>query len=158
MSLPWPTPVAPRRQRVYWQPPPLPAPHQCRSGHSVLVSKNQVNHPRTSLYQSSHVSCKPQQAFHPQGFQPVASVWAWEPWGLGNGEVEDSQMQPWAPHPHQNQNTGFYGALVVKNLPANAGDTDSTPGPGRWHMPWSNYYLCSKTTEPTCYNHWSPCT
>ena len=29
----------------------------------------------------------------------------------------------------------FPGGTVVKNLPANAGDTDSTPGPGRWHMP-----------------------
>ena len=32
---------------------------------------------------------------------------------------------------------GFPGA-VVKNLPANAGDTGSSPGPGRSHMPWSN--------------------
>ena len=27
---------------------------------------------------------------------------------------------------------------VVKNPPANAGDTGSSPGPGRFHMPWSN--------------------
>jgi hypothetical protein len=25
-----------------------------------------------------------------------------------------------------------------KNLPANAGDTVLIPGPGRFHMPWSN--------------------
>ena len=30
------------------------------------------------------------------------------------------------------------GSPVVKNLPANAGDSDSIPGPGRSHMPWSN--------------------
>ena len=29
-------------------------------------------------------------------------------------------------------------APVVKNPPANAGDTGSSPGPGRSHMPWSN--------------------
>ena len=29
---------------------------------------------------------------------------------------------------------GFPGGLVVKNLPANAGDSDSIPGPGRF--PW----------------------
>ena len=29
-------------------------------------------------------------------------------------------------------------AAVVKNPPANAGDTGSSPGPGRSHMPWSN--------------------
>ena len=27
---------------------------------------------------------------------------------------------------------------MVKNLPANAGDVGSIPGPGRSHMPWSN--------------------
>ena len=27
---------------------------------------------------------------------------------------------------------------VVENPPANAGDTDSSPGPGRSHMPRSN--------------------
>ena len=33
---------------------------------------------------------------------------------------------------------GFPGDAVVKNLPAKAGDTGSSPGPGRSHMPWSN--------------------
>ena len=33
---------------------------------------------------------------------------------------------------------GFPGDAVVKNPPANAGDMDSSPGPGRSHMPWSN--------------------
>ena len=32
----------------------------------------------------------------------------------------------------------FPGDAVVKNLPANAGDTGSSPGPGRSHMPRSN--------------------
>ena len=32
----------------------------------------------------------------------------------------------------------FPGGVVVKNLPANAGDTGSIPGPGRAHMPQSN--------------------
>ena len=32
----------------------------------------------------------------------------------------------------------FPGGTVVKNLPANAGDTGSSPGPGRSHMPWSS--------------------
>ena len=33
---------------------------------------------------------------------------------------------------------GFPGSAVVENLPANAGDTGSSPGLGRSHMPWSN--------------------
>ena len=32
----------------------------------------------------------------------------------------------------------FPGGAVVKNLPANAEDTGSSPGPGRSHMPQSN--------------------
>ena len=32
----------------------------------------------------------------------------------------------------------FSGGAVVKNLPANAGGTGSSPGPGRSHMPQSN--------------------
>ena len=34
--------------------------------------------------------------------------------------------------------TGFPGGTAVKNPPANAGDTGSSPGPGRSHMLWSN--------------------
>ena len=33
---------------------------------------------------------------------------------------------------------GFPGGTVVKNPPANAGDTGSSPSPGRSHMLWSN--------------------
>ena len=33
---------------------------------------------------------------------------------------------------------GFPGGTVVKNPPANSGDTGSSPGPGRSHMLWSN--------------------
>ena len=32
----------------------------------------------------------------------------------------------------------FPGGTVVKNLPANAGDMGSSPGPGRSYMLWSN--------------------
>ena len=39
---------------------------------------------------------------------------------------------------NQNHNEGFPGGAVVENLPANAGDTGSSPGLGRSHMPQSN--------------------
>ncbi|KAJ8792255.1 hypothetical protein J1605_019947 [Eschrichtius robustus] len=54
---------------------------------------------------------------------------------------------------------GFPGGAVVENLPANAGDTGSSPGLGRFHMPRSNWSreprllslrvwsLCSATRE-----------
>ena len=39
---------------------------------------------------------------------------------------------------YKTNDPGFPGGTVVKNPPANAGDTGSSPGPGRSHMPWSN--------------------
>ena len=54
---------------------------------------------------------------------------------------------------------GFPGGAVVENLPANAGDTGSSPGLGGSHMPQSNWArapqllslrvwsLCSATRE-----------
>ena len=46
----------------------------------------------------------------------------------------------------------FPGGSLVKNLPANAGDTNSIPDPGRSHTPWGNYspvpQLLSCTLEP----------
>ena len=38
---------------------------------------------------------------------------------------------------------------MVKNLPANAGDTGSTPGPGGFHMVQDSWALAA-TTELTC--------
>ena len=63
---------------------------------------------------------------------------------------------------------GFPGGTVVENLPANAGDTGSSPGLGRSHMPWSNWArepqllslhiwsLCSATREAAIVR--GPCT
>ena len=56
-------------------------------------------------------------------------------------------------------NLGFPGGAVVESLPANAGDTGSSPGLGRSHMPQSSWArepqllslcvwsLCSATRE-----------
>ena len=43
---------------------------------------------------------------------------------------------------------GFPGGTVVKNPPANAGDTGSIPGPGRSHMPPQLLNLRSRAHEP----------
>ena len=63
---------------------------------------------------------------------------------------------------------GFHGGAVVENLPANAGDTGSSPGLGRSHMPQSNWAcepqllslriwsLCSATREAAIVR--GPCT
>ena len=40
--------------------------------------------------------------------------------------------------PAKDESWGFPGGAVVKNPPANAGDTGSSPGLGRPHMPRSN--------------------
>ena len=39
----------------------------------------------------------------------------------------------------KNEPRGFPGGAVVENLPANAGDTGSSPGLGGSHMPWSKW-------------------
>ena len=41
------------------------------------------------------------------------------------------------------------GGAVVKNPPANAGDTGSTPNLGRFHVPWSNK-ACAQLLKPMC--------
>ena len=40
---------------------------------------------------------------------------------------------------------GFPGGSVVKNLPADAGDTGLIPCPGPPHMPQSNAWPCART-------------
>ena len=68
---------------------------------------------------------------------------------------------------------GFSGGSVVKNLPANAGDTGSIPDLRRSYVPQSssavchNYWACARgqelqlrnpcapTTEPMCSNYWT---
>ena len=42
------------------------------------------------------------------------------------------------PTPLEGGIRGFPGGAVVRTPPANAGDTGSSPGPGRSHMPQSN--------------------
>ena len=49
---------------------------------------------------------------------------------------------------------GFPGGAVVENLPANAGDTGSSPGLGRSHMPWSNW---AREPQLLSLRFWSLC-
>ena len=58
---------------------------------------------------------------------------------------------------------GFPGGAVVKNPAANAGDTSSSSGPGRSHMPRSNkahapqllsVHSRARTLEPASHNYW----
>ena len=64
-----------------------------------------------------------------------------------------------------NLTRGFPGGAVVRNLPANAGDTGSSPGPGRSHMPWSSWAhasqllsLRSRAHEPQTLSPWATTT
>ena len=52
-------------------------------------------------------------------------------------EAED-EVQVWMVTSIKVVPGGFPGGTVVKNPPANAGDTGSNPGPGRSHVPRSN--------------------
>ena len=72
-------------------------------------------------------------------------------------DMWDPQLDPETSKGHL---SGFPGGAVVENPPANAGDTGSSPGLGRSHMPRSNWArepqllslrvvwsLCSATRE-----------
>ena len=50
-------------------------------------------------------------------------------------EVEKKTLPEYV---HKSLHLGFPGGAVVENLPANAGDTGSSPGLGRSHMPRSD--------------------
>ena len=57
----------------------------------------------------------------------MKQTWSLASWNLGLvGETFKKEKQDFP-----------FGA-VVKNLPANAGDMGSSPGPRRSHLPWSN--------------------
>ena len=47
--------------------------------------------------------------------------------------------QAWETIARRLRKGGFLGGAVVESLPPNAGDTGSSPGPGRSHMPRSNW-------------------
>ena len=51
----------------------------------------------------------------------------------------ESEWEEGAPNNIYKNAQGFTGGTVVESLPANAGDTGSSPGLGRSHMPWSNW-------------------
>ena len=63
-------------------------------------------------------------------------------------QLEKACAQRWRPNAAKNKFLksaslkknilGFPGGAVVENLPANAGDTGSSPGLGGSHMPQSN--------------------
>ena len=55
---------------------------------------------------------------------------------------------------HQETYKGFPGGAVVENLPANAGDTGSSPGLGRSHMPRSSW---AREPQLLSLRIWSPC-
>ena len=65
----------------------------------------------------------------------------------------------------KSRNKDFLGGTLVKNLPANAGDMGSIPGPGKSHQPWSNkarvpqlLSLHSRAPEPQLLSPWATTT
>ena len=76
------------------------------------------------------------------------------------------EEKPWSPHFTGRENWAikdWYRASlvgsVVKNAPANSGDTGSLPGPGRSHRPWNKRRACALAagtrTSGAC-APWSP--
>ena len=80
-----------------------------------------------------HGSCLPTQAI--QTAQELGA--GWHSALLVQPHLHTSQGERYIPF--KRQLTGFPGGAVVENLPANAGDTGSSPGLGRSHMPRSSW-------------------
>ena len=57
-------------------------------------------------------------------------------------------------HDVKNLTPGFPSGAVVENLPASAGDMGLSPGPGRSHMPRSNW---AREPQLLSLRVWSPC-
>ena len=86
-------------------------------------------------------------------------------WSIFNMLIKEKMLSNgWV----KNKRLGFPGGAVVESLPANAGDTGSSPGLGRSHMPRSSWArglqllslrvwsLCSTTRETAIVR--GPCT
>ena len=69
-------------------------------------------------------------------------------WEEENGYGWDENSMGLAHLKAKEQGRDFPGGPVVKNLPANAGDTGSIADPGRRHMPAGQLSPCTMTTEP----------
>ena len=65
--------------------------------------------------------------------------------------VEKNVENQWSKLPSRD----FPGGAVVKNPPANAGDTGLTPGPGRAHMPQSYWAHVPQLLKPAWRNYWA---
>ena len=69
------------------------------------------------------------------------------PWGGGREPLSSQPCN--SPRTSRSASSGgFPGGTVVENLPANAGDTVSSPGLGRSHMLRSNWAHEPTSTEP----------
>ena len=72
------------------------------------------------------------------------TVWGWEGTGTNvnkckcSDSFKDSEGKVQQTMQENKRLGDFPGGAVVKNPPANAGDTGSIPGLGRYHMPRSN--------------------
>ena len=58
--------------------------------------------------------------------------------GMQLGHGSRTLMSEWDQGSYKKGHKDFPGGLVNRSLPANAGDTDSVPGLGGFHIPWSN--------------------
>ena len=67
------------------------------------------------------------------------TVW-WTVYSLAIREADRSVIGQFQLYNHlfRNFQWDFAGGAVVRNPPASAGDTGSSPGPGGSHMPWNN--------------------
>ena len=85
---------------------------------------------------------------------PALGAWTLSHWTTREvlSVVEEISLMHAVFTPSQSHTNGpwdFPGGTVDRNLPANAGDTGSTPGPGGSHMLWNHWAPEPQLLKPT---------
>ena len=62
--------------------------------------------------------------------------------------IQSSIQKTWIKEFQKASHWDIPGGSMDKNLPANSGDTVSIPGPGRFHMPRSNWTEAPQLLSP----------
>ena len=70
---------------------------------------------------------------------------------LAEGKSNQMTKSPCSPRPYHlwGETNALYGGPVVKNPPANAGNTGSIPGVGGFHIPWSSQARVPQLLKPS---------
>ena len=120
-----------------WAPPPVRSVTVSDSHRSATPTVNCAC--EGSRLRASYENLMPDDMKWSRGGDASAGEWLQIQIIISREVCTETIINPLLADSYQNPiSGGFPGGAVVENLPANAGDTGSSPGVGRSHMPRSN--------------------